>query len=255
MIIDLIVKYPLLFLAALFFILTGIFSYIAAKRKEKGISGFRFWSFIFLVGVIVSVSKVYPSIEGTLGSLATIAAAALAGVAINENRLLRKLNRQDDLAREERDRKERLLNEIREWADKLNSKCCMIDTEANTINQPDDKFFKALFRIYLKYISELTSETPNIEYFKNISLYFSESLQQSINKTEKEIDILKNKITRDARSFGGFALKTEDKKGNITPETFEEIFTELDKIIATFRSQIKELSSEVAKAKLALLKQ
>lgn len=212
------------------------------------------WFLVLLIAAIIITLEIFRfDKEGALTDriiawatiLLAIATVLLAKVTVNEGGKSRK----DLLDKEVRDRNERLLNEIKDWAHELNSKVFLFDSEVLSDEIPMYNFQMPLLKRYLKYFSNLELENVNIEYFKHTSQYLSESLLQSIIKTETEILSVKNKIKEDAKLLS----EVIENRANTSDKI--EFASGITANNDSFRSKIKGLTSEIAKAKIAILKQ
>jgi len=72
-------------------------------------------SFLILIVFVIGYSFVSPNVAMTLSTVGTLVLASVAVWSISDNRSRDKRRRDEDLAREARDRKERALNEMSTW--------------------------------------------------------------------------------------------------------------------------------------------
>lgn len=255
MILEFISKNLMAIIFGVFFVITAVLFNLSYRRKEKGLSGFRFWSIICLVTAIVAAFTAFPAVGTNLGFLSTIAVAVLAGVTIIEARRLRILNRQDDLEKEERERKERLLNEIRDSVNNLNNKLLLINVDSLSSDFNPTNVSDLTSRLFLKPAKYFESENINLEYFEIISKNFSPELNDKIKELSPVIRELGETLGKLGSAYNRLnAIDTSEDKTQQDLK-FGDLVTKWFGLINKLIPSLESLLSEIAKAKLALLKE
>jgi hypothetical protein len=190
-----------------------------------------------------------------INSWLTLAAVLVAlGLGVWANIQTQRIKAEEN-RREKRERKELLLNEMKDWTDKLTRKCASINSVFFSDDFSDNDVTEKLFNAYMTHGTEFDLEDVNLVYFKTIASIFSSTLQGSINQIESKLNTLKLKIVNDAQLVQEWHDKIENNKNRQDTETITKNLTAVYGIIREFRHQIKDLDSEIAKAKLALLKE
>jgi preprotein translocase subunit YajC len=113
---------------ALIIMMVGLFLFSKRPTERKLLKNKRVWgTFLFVCGIVLFLQANLTDLADVFTVLATIVLAAVAVFSFEESRRLRKQYAE----REERDRKERLLKEISDWAE--DAFRCFITAHPDTI--------------------------------------------------------------------------------------------------------------------------
>jgi hypothetical protein len=214
----------------------------------------------FVIGIIL-IGVAQPAIAASIGALATVGAAFLALVTIWENRTLRKLNRQDDIERETRERKERLLNEIISWACDFNKEATKYTSE-DIFEMTNKQDFDATRDAFLQYLLSLSKDDPRLVYISAISSDLDDTLKTLFTQFMPEFKEFKTIIQRMTVWFSEY---DELIKSSVTSETkvkIEELNQQNRELIrrsieinGTLMSKTDLIVKQVAHVKLTILQQ
>ena len=205
--------------------------------------------FVALTAAIFLPDLLISSLPEKFTAWGTSMLAGATVLLILHNERIEKRRRIDEKLQEERERKERLLNEIKDWATNFNSKTFM----------PTREFFNSNIEKPIE-ILKLTSiqrgileaEAINIEYFNIAATQFDSELGKTINALSSLID---ERIAQ----FKSLELKLEasvvstNKKFQLHGEDVLFLAQDVTVIRDKVNSMLDNVMKEVAKAKIALL--
>jgi hypothetical protein len=172
--------------------------------------------------------------------------------------------RKDQREREDRERKERLLNEIKDWVDDINMKVILIGNDPiNKANSLDSMNDIKIGKVYLTLALSLINERINVKYFQSLGNEISIELGNIISKLDLDISNLADKLKKMSLRLHGLPadiplskiVKQSLADVPVSDMEIDNISSELVEYATILNLSIIEILSEVAKAKLALLKQ
>ena len=218
-------------------IIGTILLWVGVKKKKRVL---RFCGIGFFIGAGVSLFVKSTELREILTAMAAVFAVIIAAFSIDESRRLR----QDSIDRERRDRRERLLNEIIEWAKET------IQWDMDTSYEARKELKEAenpLSVIFLQLI-RLSGGFNGIEkegrhyIHKLVCAFKHESLQNDVDKLLEDLQT-HNKLI-------GFQLMTiKDTKLSIFPPGFDDAETKVHEHKKRLNESAEKVIEEAAKLK------
>jgi len=206
-------------------------------------------SFIALTAAIFLPDFLISSLPEKFTAWGTSMLAGATVLLILHNEKIEKRRRIDEKLHEERERKERLLNEIKDWATNFNSKTFTPTRDFFNLNieKPTE-----ILKLTSVQRGILEAEAINIEYFNIAATQFDSELGKTINALSSLID---ERIAQ----FKSLELKLEasivstNKKFQLHGEDVLFLAQDVTVIRDKVNSMLDNVMKEVAKAKIALL--
>ena len=228
-------------------IMVGIIAFIGLILLVVGITKnkriLRMWGIIFLMGAGVGLFVMSAELRGIITAFTAVVAVIIAAYSINESRRIRK----DSIERENRDRKERLLNEITEWLRELH-RCIYtgfdkIGSAARDATTADSKAqVETLFNLYrfdsdIANVEALVSSISEAQYYQRLASKLDEglgiSIQVIVNDLEGRLQLVRERMK----------LPSDSDKEKGTSEFLDKEMSELmDKLIEDAGSPLEGLN-------------
>lgn len=231
------------------------------KEKIVNFMGNPFIGIPTVLGVAIALFIIFLGAMGWFNSAAEwvvamatllLASATYASVLTSLDKEKRYLKDQRD--REDRDRKERLLDEIKDWANNLNLTITTNTTEPMLRLSGDSIEYAHFSSVCLKQYELLSTEINNWQYISALAKVCSMKLEKPLSDLLPILNDLREKLF-DEFKLCGAAKKSLTQGENQVQEKVGDLYLEIVNLEHKTSPSLRDILIEVAKTKLALLEE